>query len=114
MIIVYRADANPAEPESGGTLVIGETTDLNLAFDNNEIMARNNGATSTLYLNNDGGDVVVGGAIDIGYELVIVHLEDEDSATAWCSAGKRIIGQDQIGFLKALDFVSNVRCQFEL
>ena len=38
-------------------------------MDNNEIMARNNGATSTLYLNNDGGDVSMcyaGGNVMIG------------------------------------------------
>lgn len=43
----------------GGNIVIGQTTGLNVVMDNNEIMARNNGATSTLYLNNAGGDVVV-------------------------------------------------------
>lgn len=42
---------------SGGFLTLGATNSTNMAIDNNEIMARNNGAVSTLYLNNDGGNV---------------------------------------------------------
>ncbi|UCE59463.1 MAG: tail fiber domain-containing protein [Phycisphaerales bacterium] len=43
----------------GGYPGIGSPTGGNLWMDNNEITARNNGATSTLYLNNSGGDVVL-------------------------------------------------------
>lgn len=42
-----------------GYVVIGDENGLNLVMDNNEIMARNNGAASKLYLNNEGGNVVV-------------------------------------------------------
>lgn len=42
------------------TLTIGALTGTNLAIDNNEILARQNGTTSTLYLNRDGGSVQVG------------------------------------------------------
>ncbi len=59
-----------SEPGSGGYLVIGPTNAGNLSFDNNEIMARNSGATSTLFLNNEGGDVSIcangGGQVGIG------------------------------------------------
>lgn len=48
-----------SEPVGGGFLVLGGTTGANISIDDNEIMARNNGAVSTLYLNNDGGDVVI-------------------------------------------------------
>ena len=44
-------------PGSGGYLVLGGITGTNISMDNNEIMARNNSAPSTLYLNNQGGDV---------------------------------------------------------
>ncbi|RME12645.1 MAG: hypothetical protein D6802_03630 [Ardenticatenia bacterium] len=47
------------EPGSGGYLQIGNTSGANLSIDNNEIMARNNGKPSTLYLNIDGGDVSI-------------------------------------------------------
>ena len=43
----------------GGNLVSGPVTTLNIAIDANEIMARDNGAISTLYLNKNGGDVIL-------------------------------------------------------
>lgn len=46
-----------AELASGGFLILGATASTNIAMDNNEIMARNNGATSPLYLNNEGGNI---------------------------------------------------------
>ena len=41
---------------------VGLTSAGNIIIDNNEIMARNNGAVSTLILNNDGGDITLGAA----------------------------------------------------
>jgi hypothetical protein len=41
----------------GGTVVIGQTTDKNLAMDNNTIQTRNNGSAGTLFLNKNGGDI---------------------------------------------------------
>ena len=58
-----------ASPASGGYIVSGSTAAENIAIDNNEIMARNNGTTSTLFLNNSGGDVVMctsSGNVNIG------------------------------------------------
>ena len=52
-------DASVAD--ASGHLVIGDIASTNLVFDNNEIMARNNGAASTLYLQNDGGAFEIGG-----------------------------------------------------
>jgi hypothetical protein len=46
----------------GGFLVLGDTAAGNISIDNNEIMARNNGATATLFLNHNGGDVLVNAA----------------------------------------------------
>ena len=48
---------------SNGSIVIGSTTGVNLAFDNNEIIARNNGTASTLYLNYEGGNIICGGPV---------------------------------------------------
>ena len=43
-----------------GAFVIGSKSGLNLAFDDNEFMARNNSAASTLYINSEGGLVYIG------------------------------------------------------
>ncbi len=42
-----------------GFLVLGNVGGTNVSFDNNEIMARNNGQTSLLALNAEGGDVTL-------------------------------------------------------
>jgi hypothetical protein len=44
----------------GGAIVAGQITDNNLAMDNNDIQARNNGAANTLHINAGGGDVNIG------------------------------------------------------
>lgn len=50
-----------ASASSGtGAVQIGSDAGLNLAFDDNEIVARNNGSMSTLFLQNGGGGVSVG------------------------------------------------------
>lgn len=55
-------------------------------------MARNNGAPSTLYLNYNGGAVRLGGPLDVGLEIVEVKNFSNDSETATCPAGKRVVG----------------------
>ncbi|WP_424097825.1 beta strand repeat-containing protein [Moorena producens] len=48
-----------AEPNGGGYLVVGNTNRVNLAIDDNEIMARNNGAVSNLHLQASGGNLLI-------------------------------------------------------
>ena len=45
---------------NGGYIRMGSSGGKNMALDNNEIMARNNGAASDLILNAEGGDVGIG------------------------------------------------------
>ncbi|MGE0639424.1 MAG: hypothetical protein AB7G12_07155 [Thermoanaerobaculia bacterium] len=76
-----------SSPGGGGYLVTGAVGGLNLSFDNNEIMARNNGSTATLYLNNNGGDVVIGGNLGLGLQYV-----EGGGASVSCPAGKKVLG----------------------
>ena len=58
-----------AELASGGFVTIGTPTAANIVMDNNEIMARDNGAATTLHLNYEGGNINMcysGGAVMIG------------------------------------------------
>lgn len=45
-------------PATQGLLTLGDLTLTNLSLDQNEIMARNNGVAATLYLQNEGGNVI--------------------------------------------------------
>jgi len=44
----------------GGVFMIGRLNSANIAVDRNELMARNNGQTTTLFLQNEGGQVHIG------------------------------------------------------
>jgi len=46
----------------GGFLITGDVAGTNISMDNNEIMARNNAAASTLFLNHEGGNVAISAA----------------------------------------------------
>ncbi len=56
--IGYTGDAGPT---TYGALTLGDTAGLNIRMDGNEIMARNGGVSSILYLQQDGGAVYVNG-----------------------------------------------------
>ncbi|MCH8146881.1 MAG: hypothetical protein IH987_02675 [Planctomycetes bacterium] len=57
-------------PSGGGFIVLGSPNGKNISIDDNEIMARNNGATAPLTLNANGGNIAFGGAILIGHTIV--------------------------------------------
>lgn len=80
------SDASPANP-TGGYVLVGDANDLNIVMDNNEIMARNNGTTSSLFLNNNGGDIVCGGPLHVDYQIV-----ESQSDSAACPSGTKVIG----------------------
>ncbi|HJS54991.1 MAG TPA: hypothetical protein VJ765_10615 [Chitinophagaceae bacterium] len=53
-----------ASPTTHGFMMLGTVGSTNLVFDNNEILARNNGNSSHLYLQNSGGNVYIGDAVN--------------------------------------------------
>ncbi|MBL8938415.1 MAG: hypothetical protein JNM69_27865 [Archangium sp.] len=60
---VGSANATPAGPSSGGTVVIGDQGAANLGLDGDDIYARVDGGVSTLFLQRTGaGNVAIGGA----------------------------------------------------
>jgi Chaperone of endosialidase len=54
---LHVAAGTDVTPSGGGFLVLGSPLGASLGFDDNEILARNRGAVSTLHLQSDGGDV---------------------------------------------------------
>lgn len=43
----------------GGYFLVGDTASTNIGMDNNEIMSRNNGSTSPIFINREGGNVIL-------------------------------------------------------
>jgi hypothetical protein len=55
-----------------GFVMLGTEAGSNVVIDNNEIIARNNGAISTLFMQNNGGQVQIGStAVPTGYTLSV-------------------------------------------
>ncbi len=64
-------DAGLANTQNG-FVMLGQETSSNVVIDNNEIIARNNGAISTLFMQNNGGTVQIGStAVPTGYVLSV-------------------------------------------
>jgi hypothetical protein len=55
----------------GGNIIIGQTTGSNLVMDNNEVQARNNQGTASLYINANGGSVGIGTNNAQGFQLAV-------------------------------------------
>jgi hypothetical protein len=53
-----------ASTTTHGYLMLGAENGTNMIFDNNEIQARNNGNTSTLYLQTEGGNTYIGDPVN--------------------------------------------------
>jgi hypothetical protein len=82
-----------------GYLVLGSTSTDNIVLDNNEILARDNGAISTLNLQSDGGTVAIGysgGTSPTGYALTtdgkVLVNGGTDASIATLTSGFLIVG----------------------
>ena len=68
---LHVVDGSDAAPSGGGFIVTGFTTGANIAIDDNEIMARDNGAASALFLNHNGGNLIFNGTNAVGSNVGI-------------------------------------------
>jgi len=79
--------------EMNGVMMLGNVNGLNVGFDNNEIMARNNHAKSNLSIQRDGGNLILcelsNGRVGIGTASPVCRLEVDGAIpysfyrTAW-------------------------------
>lgn len=75
---------NDASLSADGVLLVGPADGVNLVIDGNELVARNNGSSSDLYLQNNGGDLLLnGGGGLIGVKenspTAMVHIKQNGS-----------------------------------
>jgi hypothetical protein len=79
-------------PGKGGCLTIGSLAGVNLAIDNNEIMASNSGSAATLHLQNEGGTVKIGG------DLQFSDGSRQSTANFGKQRGKKVKAKNQFHF----------------
>ena len=101
-------------------MTLGSTDSLNIAFDNNEIMARNNGAAATLFVNLDGGDVAIlgndgaTGNVGIGTNdaAFLLHVDGDAGKPGggpWSSASDRRLKKNIRGLAQSLGRLLQLR-----
>ncbi len=74
---------------NGGFLQLGDAGSANMAFDQNEIMARNNGSGATLFINPSQGDLLIGNnnanvRVGIGLNTPAQALDVDGNVQASC------------------------------
>ena len=85
-----------APGNTDGYLILGNTTGANLAFDNNELMARSAGSAAELSLNVEGGDVVLGGDASTG-QVGVGENDPSDRLHVAADAGESALRVQQDG-----------------
>jgi hypothetical protein len=69
---LHIASGADASLTTNGFMMLGSETGGNIVIDNNEVIARNNGVASTLFLQNNGGQVQIGSTgVPTGYLLSV-------------------------------------------
>jgi hypothetical protein len=108
-----------ATPSSGtGYMVIGPITSTNVVYDDNEILARNNGVVSTLSLNANGGNVIINGSgtgmVGIGTNSPSFQLElstnsaAKPTSSAWTVSSDARLKKDVTDFNDGLNIIKKI------
>jgi hypothetical protein len=93
----------------GGFIITGDLSGANMGIDDNEIMARNNGATATLYIQNEGGTTVFGGGsgkITVGTIDPVYNIGGEKFATYM--AGMIGVKEETAGVIETNQYIPGV------
>ncbi|MBI1825366.1 MAG: hypothetical protein HY287_13580 [Planctomycetes bacterium] len=106
-----------AELAAGGFLILGSSSGANIALDNNEIMARNNGAASPLYFNNEGGNVHMiatgTGGVSIGTTTIPSGVKLAVNGKVLCEELEVQLSQDWPDFVFDADYALTPLDQLE-
>jgi len=78
----------------GGTIIMGLINDLNLAMDNTELQARNNGAAATLHLNQSGGNVETGDDLFVNGNVDVTGTVGFGSVETFSDGGSNTIASN--------------------
>jgi hypothetical protein len=96
---------------NGGTgyLLIGDRDATNVIYDDNEILARNNGAASPLYLQANGGNVKIGGTEAPTYQLELsLNSAGKPGSNTWSIVSDARLKKDVKDFKDGLSVIKQI------
>jgi hypothetical protein len=118
-VTLHVATGDDSKTEGGGFIVTGSESSQNISMDQNEIMARNAGKVSTLYLNHSGGNVVIDGTtsgsnVGIGtatpdYQLQLTrNSAAKPSSPYWTVASDQRLKKNIAEFTDGLNVIKQI------
>ncbi|MDZ4750208.1 MAG: tail fiber domain-containing protein [Flavobacteriales bacterium] len=97
-----------ASLSSHGYFMTGMVTGLNIVMDNNEIMARNDGNTSPLYLNGNGGNMAIGQTVSPSWLLTVNGTAAKPGGGSWTATSDSRLKQNVQPYTFGLDEVLQI------
>ncbi|MBL7943658.1 MAG: tail fiber domain-containing protein, partial [Flavobacteriales bacterium] len=97
-----------ASATSHGYLVTGSISGTNIVIDNNEIMARDNGVVSQLYLNANGGNVSIGTTGAVAFGLYVDGTAAKPGGGSWLAASDARLKENVNDFHPGLSEIMEV------
>jgi hypothetical protein len=91
-----------------GYVVCGETTESNMVIDNNEIIARNDGTASDLYLNATGGGVVISSSAATTHDLLVNGTAAKPGGGSWTATSDARLKDNILPYTKGLEEVLRI------
>jgi hypothetical protein len=91
-----------------GYLITGEVDDNNIVIDNNEIIARNNGATSPLYINGNGGNVAIGQTSTPSWQLTVSGTAAKPGGGSWTATSDARLKSNVVPYASGLNEVMKI------
>lgn len=101
------SDLSLTDP-NGGFLLLGSTNSSNLILDQNEIMSRNNGETNTLFLNTQGGAVVVNQNTTPAFSFAVNGTCAKPGGGSWSALSDARLKQNIQSYSSGLEILNQI------
>ncbi|HQW25890.1 MAG TPA: tail fiber domain-containing protein [Saprospiraceae bacterium] len=94
--------------DDDGFLLIGNANGINIVMDDNEIMARDNGAISDLYVQKDGGKVFIGDPVSPSFLLSVNGTAGKNGGGSWSTYSDRRLKDNIRVYSDGLDAILKI------
>jgi hypothetical protein len=95
--------------DAGGYLILGPTGSTNLILDNNEIMARNGGFSTPLYINGNGGNVAINQTGVPSWALTVNGSAAKPGGGSWTATSDERLKYNVQNYQRGLNEILSIR-----
>jgi hypothetical protein len=95
--------------DDSGFLLMGDVNGSNMVLDQNEILARNDGGTNTLFLNTSGGAVVINQNTTPGFDFAVNGTAAKPGGGSWSALSDARMKENVQSFAPGLEIIRAVK-----